>query len=471
MEKNKKWIIILILIVAAIVSLVYCMNNKSKKTVGQEFIDNETNNKIYKVKWSDKSEFVEIKNNYYADIVLDENNKTYSMNLTIDVYNDSEDDWDRIYFRDYPSAFIDKENGSISEIKNVINKKTSEQLEFEREDDKTVFYIQLNEKLKPGKSISLSMQYKAFIPKLDARYGYQVINNNDLDFYLANCIPVLCPYDDGKFQYYPYFTVGECFYSRMANYEVNINIPKKYTLIATGDLKNTNEDSGNTSTYSYIANGVRDFAIMIGNSYKKSSGGVDGITINTYFHDEEKAKEALNIAIGTIDSLNDRLGKYPYKTFSVVELQMEMMGMECPQMVLVTTEESGVDASVHEIIHQWFYSLVGNNSYVDPWIDESITTYIANPGLDEYSGIITKPYNEFENDSDYTRDIYFCGASFYNKLEEKYGKEKINKFIEELLEKYAYKEINTKEMVQLLKKYYGENNEILNEYISEKYLK
>ena len=412
-----------------------------------------------------------IKNNYKANIFLDEKNKCYTIELIIDIINDSTDEWNKIYFRDYPSAFYNLENGNISEISEIKDFNKKEELRFYREEDKTIFYIQLKELLKPNTTITISMKYKAYIPNLDARYGYQKIGENKTDFYLGNCIPILCPYENGKFQYYPYFSVGECFYSKIANYNVSITIPKEYSVIATGDRKNIQYNNNKTITYEYKANAVRDFTLMIGNSYKEYSESIDGITINSYFHigHEKEGKEALKIAKEIIHELNDRLGKYPYNNFNVVEVQMEMKGMEYPQMALVTNGEFGVNYLAHEIMHQWFYSLVGNNSYKEPWIDESLATYLANPELKEYSGIITKAYDEYKSDSDYTYFVYFCGASMYSRLEEKYGREKIDTFMRELLEKYSYREVNTKQVTELLKKYYGEDNPILKEYIEEKY--
>ena len=30
---------------------------------------------------------------------------------------------------------------------------------------------------------------------------------------------------------------------------------------------------------------------------------------------------------------------------------------------------------VHEVAHQWFYGLAGNDQYRDPWLDEGLATY------------------------------------------------------------------------------------------------
>lgn len=339
----------------------------------EENIKFNTKNILIESSECDIYEKDKIKNNYKANIFLDEKNKCYTIELIIDIINDSTDEWNKIYFRDYPSAFYNLENGNISEISEIKDFNKKEELRFYREEDKTIFYIQLKELLKPNTTITISMKYKAYIPNLDARYGYQKIGENKTDFYLGNCIPILCPYENGKFQYYPYFSVGECFYSKMANYDVSIILPEEYSVIATGDRKDIQYNNNKTITYEYKANIVRDFSLMIGNSYK------------------------------------------------------------------------------------------------EPWIDESLATYLANPELKEYSGIITKAYDEYKSDSDYTYFVYFCGASMYSRLEEKYGREKIDSFMRELLEKYSYREVNTKQVTELLKKYYGEDNPILKEYIEEKY--
>ena len=321
-KRNIEFLIVVIGIVICIIIPIIILKLNKKETIKEnDIIENYYNDTL------------EIKNSYKANIVLDDKEKSYTMNLIVEVTNDSKDNWNKIYFRDYPSEFINEKNGNVSLITEVMDYERKEELEIGRQGDKTVFYIKLNKDIKPNEKISISFKYKAYIPNLNARYGYQTINNDGMDFYLANSIPILCPYENGKFQYYPYFSIGECFYSKIADYEVNITIPRKYTIIATGDRVKCIDNDNETITYKYIANKVRDFAIMIGDSYEEFSGKVDGIKINTYFHkgNEDKGIEALYKTIEVIHNLNDRLGKYPYNVFNVVELQMEMKGMEYPR--------------------------------------------------------------------------------------------------------------------------------------------
>lgn len=470
---NKKRFIACVILIVLIFSLggiaLFRIINRSQPT---KPVSNEINHeqRTYTAQWNDASEPVEIRNNYIVSMTLDTEEKSYSADITVDVYNDSEDPWQSIYFRDYPSQFRDIENGRISEISAASNVLTGSTLELSREADPTVFSFKLEEPLSPGDTASISFHYKAFVPVLNARFGYQSVGEGKNDFYLGNCIPVLCPYDDGQFQYYPYFAVGECFYSRMANYNVNLNVPSSYSVIGTGDA--IIADDTVMADYHFTANAVRDVIFVIGNDYHIATDVVDGITVNSYYHSgrEEKGQEALNVAMDTLKDCNYRLGTYPYSKFNVVETQMEMLGMEYPQVVLITMADEGVPSSVHEIMHQWFYSLVGSNSYTSAWLDESLATYLANPGLVGYSGYITQPYSAFASDPDYTLAMYFCGASMYNRLEEAYGKSTMTDFMRQILEQYAYKEISTQDLVNLLADYFGADNEILKEYVEPQYL-
>ena len=409
-------------------------------------------------------------NAYDAKIVLDAQEHSYTAELRVLVYNDSSDPWSEIFFRDYPSVFTEYENGRVSELSNVRNTRTGAALSWERKEDPSVFSVALDRPLQPGESAEVSMSYKAYVPTLNARFGYQRVGGKGDDYYLGNSLPILCPYEDGAFQYKPYFAVGECFYSQIANYTVDVTLPADYTLIATGEKSEIARGNG-TVTYRYQANYVRDFCLVAGNDYQVISGEADGISIDCYFHPDDAADSdaALKLACNSMKNYNRRYGKYPYDTFSVVFAQMEMQGMEYPQMILITTDDVvGVGSIPHELGHQWFYNIVGSNSYASPWIDESITTYVCND-IDSFTGIITWPYNEFTSDEQYTERIYFAGASMYQRLENTYGKEQMKEFIREYLHTYAYREVSPHELVTLLEKYYGKDNDILREYIEEKY--
>jgi len=50
------------------------------------------------------------------------------------------------------------------------------------------------------------------------------------------------------------------------------------------------------------------------------------------------------------------------------------IGMEYPELVLAPATRFVLD---HEIAHQWFYGIVGNDQAQAPWLDESVASYAA----------------------------------------------------------------------------------------------
>jgi aminopeptidase N len=46
--------------------------------------------------------------------------------------------------------------------------------------------------------------------------------------------------------------------------------------------------------------------------------------------------------------------------------------MEYPGLVLDMPSQT---AAAHELAHQWFYGIVGDDEYTSPWLDESFTDY------------------------------------------------------------------------------------------------
>ena len=131
----KKVFTILIFIVTIVSFYLFTKSNNNDNLIvtqnqidevwDEEISQEEIDKKTTEVKWNDDSEIIQIKNTYTADIILDDVSKSYSMDLIVDVINDSEDVWNEIFFRDYPSAFTDRENGKLSEITDVVNAKSN----------------------------------------------------------------------------------------------------------------------------------------------------------------------------------------------------------------------------------------------------------------------------------------------------------------------------------------------------------
>ncbi|WP_324274450.1 M1 family aminopeptidase [Blastococcus brunescens] len=94
-------------------------------------------------------------------------------------------------------------------------------------------------------------------------------------------------------------------------------------------------------------------------------------------------------------------------------------GIEYPSMILEATPSREV--LVHEVAHQWFYGMVGNSQFRDPWLDEAFASW-AEAVVDPGSGLVREEaltlegpvgaaMDEFESTGSYFRLVYDKGGA------------------------------------------------------------
>jgi aminopeptidase N len=81
----------------------------------------------------------------------------------------------------------------------------------------------------------------------------------------------------------------------------------------------------------------------------------------------------LNTSKSALDAHGQRFGAYPYGEADVVlDNNYWFGGMEYPGFVMDLVSSR---ALAHELAHQWWYGIVGDDEYNSPWLDESFTDY------------------------------------------------------------------------------------------------
>lgn len=323
-------------------------------------------------------ETAETVNDYTLSVSLDDQKHILFVNQNLIYNNKTGTDLNEIYFNIIPQAFRDKGGGTA--VKNVYADNKS--CEFKKVNG-TVYSLELPTPLSSGRKLAIKMDYEINIPNIENRFGYSKNVYN-----LGNFIITPAVYTKKGWSNETYVDIGDPFYTEIANYKVTIDVPPGYTVAATG------ADSGNGT---YIARNVRDFAFCASDSFKTISEDFEGVKITVYYGDFIKtAKRMLEAAKRSLALYSEDFGKYPYSTLSIVtnELTGGAGGMEYPTLVMIVPAvfldqldeatdknayiaySNGIDSSTcHEIAHQWFYSIVGNDQAAEPWLDEGFCRF------------------------------------------------------------------------------------------------
>jgi hypothetical protein len=446
--------------------------------------------------------------NYEMVMELDTDNNTVTGSMILTFTNTSAVDLNEIYLRDYPAAFQDKNGTYEMDISGVQDLRSGTDVECERDgDDMTTVIIPLDEPLASGEEISLYMDFVTTLPTIGDRFGYYEGVYSLTDFY-----PILCRFDmDGNWSHEPYFFGGECFYTDMSDYEVELTVPEGY-MVGTGGQIISEETDGGYTSYEITAEDIRDFTAIASDEFVEIEAEQNGVQYYLYYVpnddlDAEAAEAYMDVCINSIEYFSECFGDYPYPTLTCVFSTMpsSVGGMEYSGLVLISNSmyfEKGDDfygysadcVIAHEVGHQWFMGIVGSNSYLEPWLDESFASYTewvyckeyypsqASDGIwwlgydmstsiSDYDNItpgsayINLPVNAMD-DYMYWYKIYAEGAHFLFLLEQELGEDVMYDFIKEYVSRYKFKNATTEDFVNTLYDVVGTDNTEVNKIVN-----
>lgn len=349
----------------------------------------------------------------------------------------------------------------------------------------------LSSELKQGEELNIEVEFVLTIPNLDARLGYV-----DDDYSLTNWYPIVSVYDSetNSWNEKPYYPIGESNYAEYADYNVIIEVPEK--MIVAGIGVESEEIKDGKKRVTMKEENIKDFVLFISPNYEYVTTEVDGITINNYYFKGNKnnAERLLKNVEQAMVFYNKTLGKYPYKEIDIIETHMAGGAMEYPtaiQMGLYNRwsldseikEENltWIDSTVvHELVHQWWYGVVGNNQYEEAILDEGFTTFWTTMyfeytyGKDNPEGMekqilkneylqkllpINRPVDEFANEGAFYITVYDMAAIVLEDLRRQVGDEKFLELFREYYNEYKFKNATFDGFLEIVNKVCGEDME------------
>lgn len=440
---------------------------------------------------------------YEMEIDFDNSNHTINGTASITVTNKTNTSVKELHIRNHTANITDS---NITDFE-VSGKKLKSYI---NEEDKSIITVVLNKKLKPKNTITVSMNFETKIPKKKEKFGYTVFEEKKI-YNLSTCFPTLSFFDGEKWYNHPYIeNFGESNLSHLSNYIVTVNTPNGFSVVATGD------ETVNKNSTKIIGENLREFALVISNSFTSLSKVANGTKINYYYlnfeNNNEFSNAILKASYNSFELFSNYFGDYIHSELDIVHTFMES-AMEYSGLVMLGYPDASKDdikyldkASkehgflpaqqshvAHEIAHQWFYSAVGNDPFLEPWLDEGFAEYCEdvlwqntlrnteekenfNHFMKDYikqvakdSYIINKGYSNYTEDSNYSMYVYKGGKMFLYELKEVLGEEEFESALKEYYNTYKYKIAKTEDFLKFVKKYDTDNktDSIIKKYIEQ----
>ncbi len=169
---------------------------------------------------------------------------------------------------------------------------------------------------------------------------------------------------------------GEPYVTQTAS-DVRVTLTSDRAAVKYATSGSHTESNGNSFTF--VAHNVRDFNFSASPRYRVTAENHTGVRLAVY-RLSLSATSLTNLARGALDAFSDKVGGYPYETLSVAEIPVGG-GMESPAMVWIPSNATRSTRRrylvTHEIAHQWFYGVVGNDQATDPFADEALSEFLT----------------------------------------------------------------------------------------------
>lgn len=357
-------------------------------------------------------------------------------------------------------------------------------------EDENALQINLSKRLEPGDKVLLQIDFVLKLAESCHRLGYL-----DGSVNLGNWFPILAEYQKGEFIIDPYYSTGDPFFSDIANYDVKFTYADKYRLASTGEVKKETINGENKTDY-LKALAVRDFAITLTQESNMLSKKVNNISVNYIgYKEDQNSVYALDVAVKAVKYFSEVFGEYPYKKLDMVKAPFVHGGMEYPCVVMISdsfTDNFDIaKVIVHEVAHQWWYAVVGNNEISEAWLDESLAEYSTALFFEKhkefdvsYEELVSEAFanytlyadivkttnkqlntsmllrvNEYAGDYEYSYMIYVKGVLMFDSLRQVVGKAKLEDGLRKYYKKYKFKIAKTDDLIVTMRKATGKDIE------------
>lgn len=394
----------------------------------------------YKDYWKNRKPFADYWQqdvHYTISAIIDDEKDEITGVEKLVYYNNNPDALDKVYFHLYQNAF---QPGSYAHALNEVNKETTQFGKYEAQKmgtliqeflvngvsvpykiDNTILIAELPKPLASGDSIVFNIKFKTYWDNGSMRRRFKTFkpDGENKHYDGVHWYPRISVYDR-KFGWTADQHLGKEFYGDYGVFDVTLQFPSNYVVEATGALKNESEvmpdalrakldianysapaenggrvptgykytiEKNGTKTWRYHAENVHDFAFTADPTYRIGEVEWNGIRCIALAQEQNAPYwyPTANFVANVIKVYSTDIGMYGYPKIVAADARD---GMEYPMITLDGGNWPGHQYVIaHEIGHNWFYGMIGNNETYRAMLDEGFTQFLTSWSIKKINGI------------------------------------------------------------------------------------
>jgi hypothetical protein len=322
---------------------------------------------------------------------------------------------------------------------------------------RTAVQLPFAKKLAPGEEVHIHLSWSSQIAPL---------RGTDDTLVLTSLIPQLAVWD-GTWRT-DVTVLPDHVYAVSGLYHTFVTAPTDWMLASSGvEIARTTQ--GTYATSEIVTGPVREFAFALGH-FKRLEQAADGVTVRVLYRrdgrvPDDAARKILARAIQSLATTTEHYGPYPYRALSFCVLEAGhgfSDAREYPGFILLLLDHGyspRTHADVaHEVGHQWFYGIVGNDIYQDPWMDEALAQYTTFVVMQQWDGAAAankyfdaeiaalgkrsryslRPANAYPSWSSYYASVYGKGGLFIAAIRRQVGDKAFFSGLRQYVERTRY---------------------------------
>ncbi len=318
--------------------------------------------------------------------------------------------------------------------------------------------LQLDHPLASGEAASVTLRFTVLVPTNAAQFG----RSAGIDL-LGRALPLLAVHDRAGWHLNPDTATGDPTYSLASAWRATIRVPAALDVASTGaELSDTVDPGTGQRVITVAAQHARDFGLAIGR-LRRITATVDGVQVRVFAAAGgamRPAQQALRTAVAAVRTYTRWYGSYGSPELDLVITDLGFNSQEFPELVFTDPDRATV---AHEVAHQWFYGIVGDDQYSEPWLDESFAAWneeqfvpggypcnLSHP-LGPHRGGLDRGLSYYESRGDEYEDVVYRGGSCaLSALERMLGRGRFLSLLRTEVARYRYGIVTTRDFIALL---------------------
>jgi hypothetical protein len=246
--------------------------------------------------------------------------------------------------------------------------------------------------------------------------NYGLLSVSDGFVSMAGFFPILAHRSQSGWEKVESVMLGDFGSDDLSNVRATVNIAPTFDVVTPGVVVKDSvfRDASRSALrrqFNIAAAATRDFSLFAGVALASSVRQIGDVRVASYYSsaDASSGQRVLDIASAALSFFETKFGPYPYAELDAVEAPIVggAGGVEFAGTIALANmyyRPSALDSSsagalmgllgqggdassgnliedilefttAHEVAHQWWHALVGNNARLNPFLDESLTQY------------------------------------------------------------------------------------------------